>query len=123
MSDDDVELINAASIYLELDATGSLHVAFEKYQPEDPPSEEMQEYLIDVLAGVFGILSSQIEDVASAGRMVRATSDFEQTIRDGELDEEIHFEPAEELLEAIRGNEEETEDSIIPFPSPSKTKH
>ena len=121
---------NAATIYLELRPDGEMQVAVEKYFEENSDPEH-QELLLDVVSGIFGILSAQINDLVAAGKIVRSTSDFEDTIIDGMLENDdenysIVFEPDEELVEAVSNAAgEEEEKKIIDFTkfNNPKTKH
>lgn len=78
---------------------GGISFASGWYVPEktDPETEEFFKSLV---AGLFGIISSHVDDVVSTGEMVRSVSDFDNPPASNE-EFEVVFEPDEELQKRI----------------------
>ena len=67
----------------------------------DKMDEESQEILKNLVAGKFGLLSSQDQEILSIGQIVRNVSSFEESMQIVS-DTEIIFTPDEELLEKFQ---------------------
>ncbi len=75
-------------------------------------TEEGANVLLDCAAGLFGLLSGQIQQVMQLGQVVRSVSDFDE-ITFGDLPgDDIVFEPEEGLLDGIKDPED---DKVIDF--------
>lgn len=61
---------------------------------------EMEELLRNLVAGVFGLLSAQSDDVVMLGEVVRSVSGFDDSIKPIS-DNEILFTPDDDLLDEI----------------------
>lgn len=61
---------------------------------------EMEELLRNMCAGIFGLMSTQSEDVVAIGEIVRSVSGFDDSIKPIS-DNEILFTPDDDLLDEI----------------------
>ena len=67
----------------------------------DNMDPEIQELFKNLVAGIFGLMSSQDEEIIAIGEIVRSVSDFENSIQ-VVSDTEIIFTPDDELLEKFQ---------------------
>jgi hypothetical protein len=106
---------------VSIDESGDLVVSAGFRFDEDYP-EEWQDYLQDVLAGLYGLLSSQTDAVVTTGKAVRSApgfNGFTEVSDDGQL--ELQFDPSEELLEAIKA--EQSDKTVVQFDPKKNRKH
>ena len=61
---------------------------------------EMEELLRNMVAGIFGLMSTRSEDVTTLGEIVRSVSGFDDSIKPIS-DNEILFTPDDDLLDEI----------------------
>lgn len=82
---------------------------------EDDDPDDYVEYMHDLLAGIYGIISTQHDNVISAGRIVRAAPGFRGFDADPDPDMEIVFEPDDELLERVSEQGEQGDSKVVDF--------
>lgn len=75
----------------------------------DNMDPEMEDLLRNIVAGVFGLMSTQSDDVVALGEIVRSVSGFDDSIQ-SISDNEILFTPDEDLLDEI---EKDTKDTKV----------
>ena len=67
--------------------------------------EDMDPAVIDLyknlIAGIFGLMSAQDEEILSVGQIVRNVSGFDESVVEVNLEDEIVFTPDPELLKSF----------------------
>jgi len=88
MSDTDKEPFNG--IFMELTTTEEGQLMFSAgYDFDDEVLPEYVEYMKDVLAGVLGYISMDIDKLVEAGQLMRANPAFDQTIENANRPEKL----------------------------------
>lgn len=114
MSKNYEDYFNGIYIELSADVDGNLTFGGGWSFEEDAP-DELIEYMHDILAGIYGIITTQHDNVVSAGRIVRAAPGFRGFDDDPEPDVEIVFEPDDELLERVSEQGEQSDSKVVDF--------
>ena len=83
---------NTMSIKIRCQVDGYVEVTVEHHLSDELPEEDIESYL-DLLNGLNLILKHHPEFIAMHGFMARSLAELNN--------DEIHFEPSEELMEAI----------------------
>jgi len=106
---------------ITIDEEGDLIVSAGSTFSEEYP-EEWQDYLQDLLAGLYGVITSQNEAIITTGKAVRSAPGFSGFNAEDVGDQlELDFEPAEELLEALKAKSEDS--TVIKFDPKKHRKH
>jgi hypothetical protein len=104
--------LNGIFIELVADEEGTLHFSG-GWEFDDDVSEEYVEYMQTLLAGLYGIVSTQVENVYQAGQMVRAAPGFDNF--EGDQGDGFEFIPDEDLVRAVAEKEGTTEENVVQF--------
>ena len=103
MNEDDIPN-NTMIISMTLLDDGQMKVAVGHNLDDEDIEEESYFYMLDILNGMRIHLDTAMENLAATGRMARTIVELSE--------QEIDFEPDEELLRAI---EENREGNVVPF--------
>lgn len=104
---------NLNGIYIELTADENGGLIFSGgWEFDDDVHEDYVDYMQTILAGLYGVVSTQIENVYQAGQMVRSAPGF-NNFEEG--DTEFEFVPDDELVKAVAEKEGSSEENVVKF--------
>ena len=119
-ADEEEYMANSVSMEISIDEDGVVMFNGGWGFDDDYPQEGV-EFLQDILAGVYALVSTQPENVVAAGRIVRSAPGFDGFApSDKEFD--IIFEADDEFEEKVNGKDQ-NDLNIIKFDPKKHRKH
>lgn len=80
MSEDKKKAFNGIFVDLQTNDEGNLEFSA-GYDFDDEVNPEYVEYMKDVLAGMYAVISTELENVIEAGRITRESPEFENLLQ------------------------------------------
>ena len=119
-----MEPLNGVFIELSTDEEGAL-VFHGGYEFEDGVSEDYIEYMTTLLAGIYGVVSTQTENVFNAGLLVKSSPGYSGFEVDQEDGPGVEFTPDENLVKKTDKNGDGTviDFDLSKFSTKNKRKH